>query len=292
MRTLTLAAFLAAASLAAQAAEPRSFSDRRALNADAKLNVRNLAGVIEVEGWDKSEFELAAQLGESAEKIDISGSAGDLKVEVKIRKGNHSYSNGDTHLKLRVPAGVALTLDGTSADLVVRGTRGPLVARSVSGDVDLAIGSKTITVQTVSGDVRLDAPAARETQLNTVSGDADVKGAAGTLSAESVSGDVEVEGGTFTQLDLKSVSGDIGVRAGFATDARVKAESLSGDVRVNAPASLSAEVSLKTFSGDKNCDFDGAREARDSKRTVLKVGEGRGQFSLTSFSGDVTLDKQ
>ena len=292
MRTLTLTAFLAAASLAAHAAEPRHFTDHRALSADAKLSVRNLAGVIEVEGWDKAEFDLAADLGESAEKIDISGSAGDLKVEVKNRKGNNSYSNGDTHLKLRVPAGVALSLDGTSSDIVVRGIKGVLIARSVSGDVDLAIGSKTISVQTVSGDVRLDAPAAKETRLNTVSGDTDVKGAAGMLSAESVSGDVEVVGGSFTQLDLKSVSGDIGVQAGFAPDAKVKAESLSGDVRVNAPASLSAEVSLKTFSGDKNCDFDGAREASDSKRTVLKIGEGRGQFSLTSFSGDVTLDKQ
>lgn len=292
MRLITTIALLAGLSLTAQAAEPRSFSDHRAMNADAKLNVRNLSGLIEVEGWEKNEFDLAAELGESAEKIDISGSAADLKVEVKIRKGNHSYNNGDTHLKLRVPAGVALTLDGTSADLFVRGTKGAIVARSVSGDVDLAIGSKTITVQTVSGDVRLDTPAARETQLNTVSGDTDVKGAAGALSAESVSGDVQVEGGIFTQLDLKSVSGDIGVRAGFAADAKVKAESLSGDVHVNAPASFSGEVSLKTFSGDKHCDFEGAREAADSKRTVLKIGEGRGQFSLTSFSGDVTLDKQ
>ena len=31
----------------------------------------------------------------------------------------------------------------------------------MSGDVDLAVGSKTITVQTVSGDVRLETPDGR-----------------------------------------------------------------------------------------------------------------------------------
>lgn len=292
MRLTAIAALLATFSLTAQAAEPRQFVDHRALNADAKLSVRNLAGVIEVQGWDKAEFDLTALMGESAERIDITGSAGDLRVEVKNRRGDHSYNDGDTRLKLRVPAGVVLSLDGTSADIVVRGTKGALVARSVSGDIDLAVASKAITVQTVSGDLQLDIPAAKDTKLNSVSGDIDVKGAAGLLSAESVSGDVQVAGGAFTQLDLKSVSGDIEVNAGFSAEAKVKAESLSGDVHVNAPASLSAEVSLKTFSGDKHSAFDAAREASDSKRMVLKIGEGRGQFSLTSFSGDVTLGKQ
>lgn len=292
MRTLTIAALLGLTSLVTQAAEPRRFTDHRAMNGDAKLAVRNVAGLIEVEAWDKPEFDLVATLGESTEKIDISGSAGDLKIEVKNHKSSYSNGDGETRLKLRVPAGVALSLDGTSADLVVRGTSGPVTARTVSGDVDLKAAATQVTVQTVSGDVRLEVPAARETKLNTVSGDAEVKGAAGSLTAESVSGDVQIEGGVFTALDLKSVSGDLGVHAGFANDAKVKAESLSGDVRVNAPSSLSAEVTLKTFSGDKHCDFDAGQKTSDSKRMVLKIGDGRGQVSLTSFSGDVTLDKQ
>lgn len=292
MRNFTIAAVLSLASLLAHAAEPRTFTDRRALSADARITVRNLAGVIEVEAWDKAELDLAALLGESAEKIDITGTAADLRVEVRNRKSSFSSGDGDTRLKLRVPAGASLNLDGTSADIVVRGSRGTITARSVSGDVDLAVAARQINVQTVSGDVRLDAPAAKETRINTVSGDADVRGAAGALSAESVSGDVQVAGGSFTQLDLKSVSGDIGVQAAFVTEAKVKVESLSGDVRVNAPASLSAEVTLKTFSGDKYCKFDVNGNSSDSKRAVLKIGEGRGEFSLTSFSGDVTLDKQ
>ena len=135
-------------------------------------------------------------------------------------------------------------------------------------------------------------PGAREVKLNTVSGDVQVDGAQGILAAESVSGDVEIDGGTFSQLDLKSVSGDVVVRASYTPDAKVKAESLSGDVRLNAPASLSAQVTMKSFSGEKLCDFESVRETADGKRTVLKIGDGRGQFSLTSFSGDVQLEKK
>lgn len=272
--------------------DSRNFSDHRALNAEARITVRNLAGMIEVDAWDKNEFDLVAQLGESAERIDITGTAADLKVEVRNRGGSRHYSDGETRLKLRVPAGVTLNLDGTSADLIVRGIRGAIVARSVSGDVDVAAPAKQISLQTVSGDVQLDAPGARDTKLNTVSGDTNVRGASGVLSVESVSGDVTVEGGVFSQLELKSVSGDIAVEAGFATEAKVKAESLSGDVRVGAAGALSAEVTMKTFSGDKHCDFEGAQQASDSKRSVIRIGEGHGQFSLTSFSGDVTLDKK
>lgn len=270
----------------------RELRERRALNAQAQLSVRNVAGVIEVEGWDKSEMELTGVLGESADKLDISGNADALKIEVKLRKGNRHYSDGETLLKLRVPQGVALTLDGTSADLVASGIKGPVVARTVSGDVRLAVTAKQVTAQTVSGDLELAVPAAKEVKLNTVSGDVRVEGASGVLLAESVSGDVQIEGGVFSQLDLKSVSGDVAVEAGYTPDAKVKAESLSGDVRLNAPASLSAKVTMKTFSGDKHCFFDGATEAGDGKRLVKTIGAGQGQFTLTSFSGDVMLDKQ
>jgi DUF4097 and DUF4098 domain-containing protein YvlB len=149
-----------------------------------------------------------------------------------------------------------------------------------------------VTAQTVSGDLQLEVPGAKEVRLITVSGDVRVDGAQGVLVAESVSGDVEVEGGVFSQLDLKSVSGDVVVQAGYTADARVKAESLSGDVRLNAPSSLSAQVTMKSFSGEKRCDFEAVRETADGKRTVLKIGDGRGQFSLTSFSGDVQLEKK
>lgn len=286
----TFAALLLAAGLAQ--AGPRDYADSRPLNAEARLNVRNVAGLIEVESWDKPTLDIAAQLADNVEKVEITGSAADLKVEVRTKKSERYGSYEDTQLRLRVPSGVTLTLDGTSADLIVRGLKGALVARTVSGDVQIEVHSKSVNAQTVSGDLTVLAPHAVETKVSTVSGDADVQGASGQLSAESVSGDVRVEGGTFTRLELKSVSGDVDIHGAVATDAVVKAESLSGDVRFDAPSALSAQVTLKTFSGEKRCDFEGYGKVGDGKRTLLKVGDGRGNITLTSFSGDVSLEKR
>lgn len=284
------AALMLAISLA-QAA-PREFADSRPLNADARLNVRNVAGVIEVEAWDKPTLDIAAQLADNVEKVEITGSAADLRLEVRTKKSERYGNYDDTQLRLRVPAGVVLTLDGTSADLIVRGLKGTLVARTVSGDVQIEVNSKTVSAQTVSGDVTVLAPYAIRSKVSTVSGDADVQGASGELAAESVSGDVRVEGGVFSKLELKSVSGDVDIRGAAAPDAVVKAESLSGDVRFDAPSTLSAQVTMKTFSGEKHCDFEGLSPSGDGKRTVLKLGDGRGNVTLTSFSGDVSLQKR
>lgn len=293
MRHATIPAFAALMlGIGLAQAAPREFSDNRPLNADARLTVRNVAGLIEVEAWDKSTLDIAAQLADNVEKVDITGRADDLRVEVKTKKSERYGSYDDTQLRLRVPVGVVLTLDGTSADLMVRGLKGDLVARTVSGDVQIEVNSKRISAQTVSGDLTVLAPHAVSTKVSTVSGDADVQGASGELVAESVSGDVRVEGGVFSKLELKSVSGDVDIHGAAAPDALVKAESLSGDVRFDAPAALSAQVTLKTFSGEKRCDFEGYGKVGDGKRAVLKVGDGRGNITLTSFSGDVSLEKR
>ena len=270
----------------------RSVAEHRPLNAAAALSVRNTAGSIRVEAWDKSEIDLTGQLSDNVERLEFSGDANDLHIDVRLKKGDHS-SYADTRLLLKVPRDVVLTLEGTSADLFVNGLRGKLTARTVSGDVDLKVDSSELVAQSVSGDVSVDAPKATLTTVTTVSGETELRGPSGVLRAESVSGDINLSGGTFTALDLKSVSGDVEVRAATAADAAVKAESLSGDVRFNATGLLNAKVSLKSFSGDKHCNIsDAAEPVADGRRNRYTVGNGKGQISLTSFSGNVVLDGQ
>lgn len=281
----------ALASTTAAGAEQRMVSETRPLNAEARLSVNNTAGLIEVTAWDKPQLSIEGRLGEGVEKLEITGNPAEMRIEVKNR--NSHFNNGDTTLRLQVPAGARLVLEGVSADVIVRGSRGAVEARTVSGDVHLEVAAKAITAKTVSGDLLLNAPQSQEVIATTVSGDMQVQGGGGSLVGESVSGEVNVQGGRYSRLELKSVSGDVFIHADTTADARVKAESLSGDVRFDAPASLSAEVTLKTFSGEKNCAFEGAIETETSRRSLVKrVGEGRGQVTLTSFSGDVELEKK
>jgi hypothetical protein len=289
-----LALVLAAAASVASADATRTINETRALDGNAALSVRCPAGSITVQAWEQTGIAISGSLRDDSADLVITGDASKLQVEVKNRQGEQKeYWNGDgSNLVLKVPAGVTLTLDGTSADLIVQGVKGAVTARSVSGDVRLNIGSTNVVAQSVSGDLDVNAPAATLLKLSTVSGDATVQNGSGKLVAESVSGDLHILGGYYGAIDAQSVSGDVDIAAKTSPQAWIKAETMSGDVHYAAPGNLSADVTLETFSGDAHSAFTGTIAAKDSRRTTMRVGDGQGRISLTSFSGDVKLDKR
>ncbi len=213
------AVILFAVSLPSFADEP--IDESRPLNIDAAVSVKNTAGVIQVQTWDKKMLSLTGRLGDGVEKLIIEGDAARLRIEVKLPRNAHNVE--DTELLLRVPAGVSLDLDSVSADIDVQGIQGPVKANTVSGEFTLKGGSQRVQAKSVSGDMRVQAPS-RESELKSVSGDLAASGFMGELNAETVSGGVRVEGTGFSRLKLKSVSGDLDVLASLTESARVDLE--------------------------------------------------------------------
>lgn len=281
--TLALAALLPAP---AGAGEGRPVDERRPLKADAEVSVTNIAGLIEVEAWDKNELHLTGTLSEEVEKLEISGSESRLKIEVKVPKRTRNVH--DTVLKLKVPAGVSLEAEGVSADIRVKGLRGNVEAESVSGDVRLDVASKRVEASSVSGDVTLTAPA-EDTRIQSVSGDVTVHGARGELRGETVSGDLNVQAREVRRLDLESVSGDIELDLELAKGAEVSVETLSGEVELVLPALPDGVLQMETFSGRLESPWPPQPGASKDYR---REGGGSGRVKLSSFSGDITLKKR
>lgn len=274
------------ASLPSRADE--SIDQTRPVHADASIAVINCAGVIDVEAWDRNSVSLTGRLGDGVEKLVVDGDEGKLRIEVKLPRFAHNVE--DTQLRLRVPAGASLDLDGVSADIAVRGMRGALKVKSVSGDLRLLVDSPSVQAQTISGDLHLEAPS-RDTQVKSVSGDLSVRGVRGELVAETVSGNVRIDGGEFDRLRLKSVSGDFAVAGALTDGAHADLDTLSGDISLAVPAATSATATLATSSGDLSSDFSGPiRE--DARRSTLTLGDGKAQVNLHSFSGDIQLRKK
>lgn len=282
--SLTLAALLLAAPASAADAG-RPVDERRPLKADARVAVSNVAGLIEVETWDKNELHLTGTLSEEVEKLEITGNESRLKIEVKLPQRTKNVE--DTILKLKVPAGVSLEAEGVSADIRVKGLRGEIEAESVSGDIKLDVASKRIKASSVSGDVTLTAPA-EETRVESVSGDVTVRGARGEIRSESVSGDVEVHAREVKVLEAETVSGDFDLDLELARDAKVSVETLSGEVRITLPKLPEGEIDLETFSGG----FDSMWPLGNADREYNRDGEGSGRLRLHSFSGDIILKKK
>lgn len=279
------ALLLLVASAASWAGTP--INERRPLEADGRVEVKNLAGVIEVKAWDRKEVALSGSLGAQVEKLEISGDARRLSIEVRYPRRLRGNVE-DTQLLLQVPAGAVLDLEAVSADIRVSGTRGAISAESVSGDVSLDVGSTSVEASTVSGNLKLRAPATRTT-LSSVSGDLHASGGRGELRAETVSGDLEVSGGPFAQLALESVSGDLQLDVGLEDTAEVSAETLSGEIRLRLPATPDARVTMKTFSGELSLS-PGPGLGEDRRSHEHTYGRGRGRVQLNSFSGDIAVE--
>lgn len=283
---ITTALLLGAAS--AWAGTP--IDERRPLRADAALRVSNTCGNIEIAVWDRNEVHITGELGEGSEELLISGSDASLTVEVRNPKKMNNYE--DTSLRLLVPAGIRLDVDGVSSDIAVLGVRGALKVNSVSGDVTLNVVSPEISARTVSGDLTLRAPS-KDTRINTVSGDIHAAGLQGALKLETVSGNVELIGGSFGEVSLKSISGDFDLAMNLNADGRLTGETLSGQIALHLPSATSALVSLSTFSGDVNSAFGGEMTtSRRKEKLEFKVGDGRGRIDLSSFSGDIEITKK
>ena len=287
MKQFLSLALLLAASAATAADQGRPIDERRPLKANARVSVSNVAGMIQVEAWDRNELHLTGELSEEVEELAISGSESSLRIEVKVPKRANNI--GDTELKLKVPAGVSLEAEGVSADVAVKGLRGTIEAASVSGDVRVDAESPKVKATTVSGDVHVRSPSA-ETRAASVSGDVEIRGVRGEVRGESVSGDVRVQAVELKRLDLESVSGDLDIDAELARDAEIDVETLSGSVTLALPKAPDGELEMETFSGALRSAWSPgpARDAKDFR----SEGTGRGHVQLNSFSGDIELKKK
>lgn len=267
-----------------------SIDEHRTLKPDARVRISNVAGSIQVSAWDKNEAYVTGELGEGAEKLDISGSDSNLEIVVKTPKNSRSVSGTD--LRVMLPVNAMLSIDAVSADVIVQGLKGKIAAATVSGELTLSLLSDEVEARTVSGDVVLKSPT-RVCNINSISGDIRASGPAGKLKMETVSGDAQlVGGGAFSDLSLKSISGDFNVEAGLTSDGRLVGETLSGEMRVRLPEATSATVTLHTFSGEVRSAFGGSVSGEDRReRQEFKIGDGRARVDLSSFSGDIRLEK-
>lgn len=155
-----------------------------------------------------------------------------------------------------IPSACGVDLNSKSGDIVLTGITGAIVAQSMSGDIRATgIGSATVDVKTISGDI-------------------DVQGGArdgGEFIARSVSGDIDMglDGMAGGAYELATTSGDIVVVLGGKPDLRATLSTASGDLRV---------------------DLEGVRIARQSRwQVTAEAGDGRAKLTAKTMSGDIAL---
>jgi len=284
------AALLVAAGTSGFAAEV--FDRTAPADPRGSVEVSNVAGRVQITGWDKAEVSVHGELDDNVERIDFSSNKGRTVVKVVLPRNCGRGCAAD--LEIRVPKQSELHVSTVSADLETKNITGAQRLNTVSGELSAQMAGANFEGRTVSGDLRVlgnGQPA--ETRVETVSGNATLQRAAGRVEATSVSGDLRVEVDPAQNVRLRTTSGDVSFRGQLTGSGSLEAESVSGDVRLAARAQDGFAYEASSFSGDLDDCFGGSAQRTSAygpgSRLSGSVGDAKGRVRVKTMSGDVEI---
>ncbi len=269
-----------------------SVDEHRAANPQGEVEIDNVAGSIDLQGWDKPEVAVTGTIGKDVERVDVTGDNNRTSIRVVLPKGMHwNMNDGAAHLVIHVPANSSVYASLVSSDLKVSAVRGALELRTVSGNIS-GDGGGDLRANDVSGDIHFTATAAKRIEVKAISGSIVLTGGNSDIEASTVSGDVRLTLGTVSHARFKSVSGGLSATLAAAPDAQIDGESVSGDIRLEFAGEPAADFDVQTLSGEiENCFGPKPVEPRHGpgKRLTFKTGDTSARVHLTSNSGEVRL---
>jgi hypothetical protein len=269
-----------------------SVDEHRPADPQGEVEIDNVAGMIEVEGWDKPEVAVTGSIGKDVERVEVTGGGSRTSIRVVLPSGHHwGMRDGEAHLVVHVPTNSSVSASLVSSDFEIAKVRGALELRSVSGNIK-GEGGGDVRVNNVSGDIRFTANGAKRIEAKAISGSIVLTGGNADIEATTVSGDAHLTLGTVSRARFKTVSGDFSARLAAAADAQIDVESVSGDIHLEFASEPAADYEVQTLSGDiENCFGPKPVEARHGpgKRLTFKTGESSARVHVSSNSGDVRL---
>ena len=269
-----------------------SVDEHRPANPQGEVEIDNVAGMIDVQGWDKPEVAVTGTIGRDVERVEVTGGGNRTSIRVVLPSGQHwGMRDGEAHLVIRVPANSSVAASLVSSDIRISAIRGALDVRSVSGNIT-GEGGGDLRVNDVSGDIHFTANGAKRIEAKAISGSIVLTAGNADVEATTVSGDAHLSLGTVSRARFKTVSGDFSAKLAAAPDAQIDGESVSGDIRLEFASEPAADYEVQTLSGDiENCFGPRPVEARHGpgKRLIFKTGDTSARVHLTSSSGDVRL---
>jgi Putative adhesin len=269
-----------------------SVDEHRAASPQGAVEIDNVAGMIDVQGWDKSEVAVTGTIGKDVDRVEVTGEGNRTSIRVVLPQGHHwGMRDGEAHLVIHVPANSSITASLVSSDLKVSAVHGGLELRTVSGNIR-GEGGGDVRANAVSGDIQLTANSAKVIEVKSISGNIVLTGGNAEVEATTVSGDATLTLGTVSRARFKTVSGNLSVALGAAADAQIEGESVSGDVKLDFASAPAADFDIQTISGDiDNCFGPKPTESRHGPgaRLSFKTGDSGARVRVSSHSGDVRL---
>lgn len=255
-----------------------------AVPADARIEIENFNGSVEVRTWDRDAVSVKASHSErESVRVRMTGSL--VRIDATARFG----PTRNIEYVVTVPAKAALRISGPFSDVTVNGAGGDVVVETVRGDVHVRGGSGVIDLRSVEGLVTLEGGRGR-ISLGAVNEGIRVANVIGELLLETVNGDVEAAGVQSDRVEASTVNGDIRYDGTFGERGFYSFATHNGDLSIGVPENVHATFSVATFNGDLDSYLPIAlNEIRPGKRFSFAMGEGSARVELESFNGTIRL---
>ena len=290
---MRVAVTVAVALLLAQTARAEEIDKSAQADPRGEVFIGNVAGEVQVTGWDRNEVHVKADLSEGAERLDFKTSGARTTIEVVLPRG-HSYQ-GSTDLVIQVPRNSSLVINTVSADQTIKDVRGTQRLQAVSGMIQTDQWNEDIEVKNVSGDVMVKGHNGKGVlRATSVSGGLRLEDIGPEMELNTVTGDMRVRVAELSKARIRTTNGDLELRAAKLTDdVRIDAEGINGDLRFRLPRQLDTEFDISTFNGDIDNCF-GPKPHRTSEygpgnALRFKEGNGDGRIRIKALNGTVEI---
>lgn len=256
---------------------------------EVALHVRIGAGLVTVDTGDVDRTEVDVEplrdddvTRDAVSRMTIDHVLRDGRHEVRVEspdgKGGFLRRGPRVAVRVRCPAGAALVVHTSSADVGATGRVGSARVKTASGDVALPRVDGALDVSTASGDIAADDVGAA-VSLKSASGDVRLGRAEGAVTVGAVSGDISL-GEALGPTTLSTVSGDI--ELGAVQGGAVRLQSVSGDVEVGVRPGLRVWLDVSTVSGATRSELDHDEAGADGGDAVVEL-------HVRTVSGDVRI---
>jgi DUF4097 and DUF4098 domain-containing protein YvlB len=259
-----------------------------------EVDIVNVAGTVEVVGWERAEVEVRADLGSGVERLDFKTEGERTLIKVVLPK--MSGSSGSSDLVVRIPRDSSLNVNTVSADQRISGVRGAQRLQAVSGGIDTEFGPGDLEAKTVSGDVVARGVVENKgsARATSVSGDIQLDRVGPQLDLNTVSGDMRVRASDrIDRARIKTTNGNLELTGALGNEARIEAEAINGDLRFILRGTIDAEFDIETFNGDiDNCFGPKATRSREygpGNELRFTQGKGNAQVRVKTLNGAVGI---
>lgn len=248
------------------------------------LVLSGFSGVLEVEGWDRSEIFAEA---DDDERLLFLFSRSGNRIDLKVL--DRKDRNRSEDLRLLIPAWMSLDLSGRNLDVDVRGLRGEVGIRNLKGDLVLQDLSGNVDASTVEGSIDAVGLGGRA-HLTTGDDDITILDSRARLVLESVSGDIELRRSSAPGIEARTTNGEVDFTGRLLPSGFYEFHSHSGDLTFTLDPPVDATVTVLAYEGEFESDFPVmARGFRSGQNLEFTIGDGGARVLLEAFDGEIAL---